>query len=57
VTHSNAFVANLEMYGKGVFFDPRLNDAARFPVAARAGAAGRPRGVPEIAVMHGMNRH
>ncbi len=39
VSHWNAFVANLEMHGKGVFFDPRLNDAARFPVAARAGFA------------------
>ena len=37
VTHWNAFVANLEMHGKGVFYDPRLNDAVRFPVAARAG--------------------
>jgi len=37
VTHWNAFVANLEMNGKGTFFDPRLNDSAQFPVAARAG--------------------
>jgi hypothetical protein len=37
VSHWNAFVANLEMHGKGTFFDPRLDDAARFPVAARAG--------------------
>jgi hypothetical protein len=37
VSHWNAFVANLEMHGKGTFFDPRLNDATRFPVAARAG--------------------
>ncbi|MEW6270352.1 MAG: hypothetical protein AB1689_13765 [Thermodesulfobacteriota bacterium] len=37
VSHWNAFVANLEMRGKGVFFDPRLNDAERFPVAARLG--------------------
>src|SRR6266511_364456 len=37
VTHWNAFVANLEMHGKGIFFDPRLNDATQFPVAARAG--------------------
>ena len=36
VPHWNAFVANLEMHGKGTFFDPRLNDAAQFPVAARA---------------------
>ena len=37
VTYWNAFVANLEMHGKGNFFDPRLDDAAKFPVAARAG--------------------
>jgi cytochrome c5 len=36
VTNWNAFVANLEMHGKGNFFDPRLDDAAQFPVAARA---------------------
>ena len=35
VTHWNAFVANLEMHGKGTFYDPRLNDPAQFPVAAR----------------------
>lgn len=37
VPYWNAFVANLEMHGAGTFFDPRLNDAAKFPVAARAG--------------------
>ena len=37
VPYWNAFVANLEMHGKGNFFDPRLDDAAKFPVAARAG--------------------
>jgi cytochrome c2 len=37
VTHWNAFVANLEMHGKGTFFDPRLNNAIQFPVAAAAG--------------------
>src|ERR1700682_5891943 len=37
VTHWNAFVANLEMHGKGTFFDPRLNDTNQFPVAARNG--------------------
>jgi cytochrome c peroxidase len=35
VTHWNAFVANLEMHGTGNFFDPRLDDAERFPIAAR----------------------
>ena len=35
VSHWNALVANLEMHGKGTFFDPRLDDAAKFPIAAR----------------------
>ena len=37
VSHWNAFVANLEMHGKGTFIDARLNDPLQFPVAARAG--------------------
>jgi hypothetical protein len=37
ITHWNALVANLEMHGQGTFYDPRLNDAAKFPVAARLG--------------------
>src|ERR1044072_232236 len=39
VTHWNAFVANLEMHGQGTFYDPRLNDPVKFPVAVRAGFA------------------
>jgi hypothetical protein len=39
VSHWNAFVANIEMHGSGIFYDPRLDDPARFPVAARAGFA------------------
>ncbi|HEY3383549.1 MAG TPA: hypothetical protein VGK32_17425 [Vicinamibacterales bacterium] len=39
VPYWNAFVATLEMHGQGTFADARLNDAARFPVAARAGFA------------------
>jgi hypothetical protein len=35
VTYWNAFVANLELHGKGTFFDPRLDNASQFPVAAR----------------------
>jgi hypothetical protein len=35
VTYWNAYVGNLEMHGKGNFFDPRLDDAAKYPVAAR----------------------
>lgn len=41
VTHWNGFVANLEMQGKGNFFDPRLDDAERFPIAAREGFGHR----------------
>jgi hypothetical protein len=37
VTYWNAFVANLEMHGKGTFFDPRLADPVKFPVAAQNG--------------------
>lgn len=37
VTHWNGFVAALEMQGQGTFFDPRLNDSAKFPIAAQAG--------------------
>jgi len=37
ITYWNAFVANLEMHGKGNFFDPRLNDGATFPIAAKNG--------------------
>ena len=39
VTHWNAFVANLEMQGSGTFYDPRLNDASKFPIAAASGFA------------------
>lgn len=34
VTHWNAFVAVLEMHGKGTFYDPRLNNPTKFPIAA-----------------------
>jgi len=37
VSHWNAFVANLEMHGKGTFSDSRLDDADQFPIAAKAG--------------------
>ncbi len=37
VTYWNAFVANLEMHGKGSFSDSRLDNANQFPVAAAAG--------------------
>lgn len=34
VPYWNAFVAVLEMHGTGTFFDPRLDDASKFPIAA-----------------------
>ncbi len=39
ITHWNAFVAVLEMGGQGTFFDPRLNDMDKFPIAAANGFA------------------
>ncbi|HXY09657.1 MAG TPA: hypothetical protein VEI52_17575 [Terriglobales bacterium] len=47
VTYWNAFVANLEMHGKGTFFDPRLDNAAQFPVAAKAGF-GHVKNTPDL---------
>jgi len=37
IPYWNAFVAVLEMHGKGRFFDPRLNDPVQFPIAAKNG--------------------
>jgi hypothetical protein len=37
ISHWNAFVGNLEMGGQGRFFDPRLDDSFRFPIAAAQG--------------------
>src|SRR5215469_12197287 len=47
VTYWNAFVANLEMHGKGTFFDPRLDNAAQFPIAAKAGF-GHVTNIPDV---------
>lgn len=47
VTHWNAFVANLEMHGQGTFYDPRLNDAVKFPIAAQNGF-GNVRSNPDL---------
>lgn len=47
VTHWNAFVSNLEMHGQGTFYDPRLNNADQFPIAARAGF-GNVRNTPDL---------
>ena len=38
VTYWNAYVANTELHGKGVFYDRRLSDTKKYPVSARTGA-------------------
>jgi hypothetical protein len=56
VPYWNAFVANLEMHGKGSFFDPRLNDPEKFPIAAANGFANvrnKPDLIsPKLAALH-----
>ncbi len=47
VSYWNAFVANLEMHGKGRFFDPRLNNPAQFPIAAANGFGDLPHISPD----------
>ena len=47
VTYWNAYVANTQMYGKGTFIDPRLDNAKQYPVAAKAGW-GRKRATPDL---------
>jgi hypothetical protein len=37
VAYWNALVAVTQMHGQGTFFDPRLNDPVKYPVATRAG--------------------
>ena len=37
ITYWNAFVANLQMHGKGNFSDPRLNDPEKYPIAVENG--------------------
>ena len=47
VTYWNAYVANLELAGNGTFYDERLNDAKKYPVAAKTGA-GNKRNNPDM---------
>ena len=47
VSYWNAFVAALEMRGIGRFFDPRLNNPAKFPIAAANGFGDLPHIPPE----------
>jgi hypothetical protein len=41
VTYWNAYVANLELNGQGNFYDARLNDAKKYPIAAKAGLGNK----------------
>lgn len=35
VTHWNAYVANTQMFSQGRFYDPRMNDPGKFPLAVK----------------------
>ncbi len=37
VTHWNAYVAVTQMRGKGTFYDPRLNNSSKYPLAVETG--------------------
>jgi hypothetical protein len=56
VTYWNAYVGNLEMNGKGTFYDPRLDDPVKHPVAAHNGFSdvdNKPdRITPKLADLH-----
>ncbi len=58
VTYWNAFVANLEMHGQGTFYDPRLDDPVKFPVAAAnrfshlTAPPGQDRITPKLGALH-----
>jgi hypothetical protein len=58
VPHWNALVANLEMHGKGTLYDPRLDNAEKFPIAAREGFGhiltppGEDRISPKLPALH-----
>jgi cytochrome c peroxidase len=56
VSYWNAYVGNLEMHGKGTFYDPRLDNAAKYPVAARTKQSHKQdkedRITPKLAALH-----
>ena len=37
LVHWNAYVGNTQMRGKGTFFDPRLNNPDKYPIAVKTG--------------------
>ena len=56
VSYWNAYVGNLEMHGKGNFYDPRLDNAEKYPVAARTKQGHKQdkedRITPKLAALH-----
>ncbi len=56
MTHWNAYVANTQMQGKGTFYDPRMNDPNRFPLAVKSGAWNKRSNpdlvTPKLAALH-----
>ncbi|MGE5554223.1 MAG: hypothetical protein ACM3XZ_09975 [Betaproteobacteria bacterium] len=56
IPYWNAYVANLQMHGRGTFFDERLNNPAQYPIAARTGqwnVRGKPDLItPRLAALH-----
>jgi hypothetical protein len=57
VTYWNAFVANTQMHGQGTFYDARLEDVAKFPVASAANFGditpkNEDRITPKLAALH-----
>jgi len=51
VTYWNAFVANLELSGRGNFLDARLDNAQQYPVAAKA-RFGHKQNSPDMVTSH-----
>jgi hypothetical protein len=47
LTYWDALVANLALHGSGRFFDPRLNNAAQFPIAAAHNLGNPPKISPD----------
>ena len=47
VPYWNAYVAVTQMHGSGTYFDPRLSDSAKFPIAAKS-RSWNVRGSPDL---------
>jgi hypothetical protein len=56
VTYWNAFVANLELNGRGNFLDARLDNAQQYPVAAKA-RFGHKQASPDMVTSHLASLH